>query len=59
MQRFTICAAVLLALTACGSDEPLGPPSSAPTAGASTSGSPPADSIPKRGDGGIMIGGAG
>jgi len=56
--RFTFCAAVLVVLAACGSDEPLHPSTAAPAAGASTSGSPPADSIPsKPGAGGIMIGG--
>jgi predicted small lipoprotein YifL len=57
MQRFTFCAAVLVALAACGSDEPLHPSPAAPAAGASTSGSPAGDSATsKPGAGGIMIG---
>lgn len=60
MQRFTFCAAVLVVLAACGSDDPLHPSTAGPAAGASTSGSPPADSTTaKSGAGGIMIGGAG
>lgn len=60
MQRFTFCAAVLVALAACGSNEPLHPSTAAPADGASTSGSPAADSAAARpGAGGIMIGGAG
>lgn len=58
MQRFTFCAAVLVALAACGSDEPLHPATAVPDAGGSTSGSPPADSTTAQsGAGGIMIGG--
>jgi predicted small lipoprotein YifL len=60
MQRFTFCAAVLIALAACGSDEPLHPASAAPAAGASTSGSAAGDSTAaKPAAGGILIGGAG
>ncbi|HEX8317334.1 hypothetical protein [Longimicrobium sp.] len=60
MHRFTFCAAVLVALAACGSDEPLHPSTAAPATEASTSGSSPADSTTARpGAGGIMIGGAG
>jgi predicted small lipoprotein YifL len=60
VQRFTFCAAVLVALAACGSDQPLHPSAAAPAAAASTSGSPPADSTSaKPGAGGILIGGAG
>lgn len=54
MQRFTFCAAVLVALAGCGSDEPLHPSNAAPAAAASTSGSAPADSTtPKPGAGGM------
>ncbi|HEY0024823.1 MAG TPA: hypothetical protein VGB24_18055 [Longimicrobium sp.] len=60
MPRFTFCAAVLVVLAACGSDEPLHPSAAAPAGGASSSGSLPADSTQaKPGAGGILIGGAG
>jgi len=73
MRRFTISAALLLVLAACGSNDPTGPSTPLRAPGASTSESvgdtlpppppPPSDSTSTTSGtsapGGIMIGGAG
>ncbi|HZG43155.1 MAG TPA: hypothetical protein VEY93_09345 [Longimicrobium sp.] len=62
MQRFTICAALLATLAACGSDDVVAPSRESPSEAKADvlPPPPPADSTPTApGDGGIMIGGAG